>query len=70
EQRLTRLFRRTGTGSRTELAASWMNGTLTGPARSPIRPALSPRTTAERRTRFRASGWVPPAGSSAAPPFR
>ncbi|CBG67302.1 putative LuxR-family regulator [Streptomyces scabiei 87.22] len=43
EQRLTRLFRRTGTGSRTELAASWMNGTLTRPGKvsdpsSPVPP--------------------------------
>ncbi|MFH9554625.1 helix-turn-helix transcriptional regulator [Streptomyces sp. NPDC017435] len=29
EQRLTRLFRRTGTRSRTELTATWLSGTLT-----------------------------------------
>ncbi|MFG2968726.1 hypothetical protein ACGFZS_36220 [Streptomyces sp. NPDC048288] len=29
EQRLTRLFQRTGCRSRAELAAAWLNGTLT-----------------------------------------
>ncbi|MGW2523808.1 hypothetical protein ACWC09_43860 [Streptomyces sp. NPDC001617] len=37
EQRLTRLLQRTGSRSRRELAAAWLNGSLTRTASGPSR---------------------------------
>ncbi|WP_460071387.1 helix-turn-helix transcriptional regulator [Streptomyces sp. YKOK-I1] len=39
EQRLTRLFQRTGCRSRAELAAAWLNGILTGPGVASASPS-------------------------------
>ncbi|RPE39159.1 regulatory LuxR family protein [Streptomyces sp. Ag109_O5-1] len=48
EQRLTRLFQRTGSHSRAELTAAWLNGTLTRTriATDSDPPSPGPRTTA------------------------
>lgn len=50
EQRLTRLFQRTGSRSRAELAAAWLNGGLgrPGAAPTPPRPGTDPAGTTPR----------------------